>query len=280
MARFDAPGLQANWLNAWLAALGITVLVPEARLSWTDDERPHAVFDHGDLIAHLAAAFPTRAHLDAIAIARQHPASAHPFPRKPTGAAYRDRAHLARLGDFSLTSTVTDLVHGSDELPHSPFDPPFPKGITLHDRVLACRNAIHDELRQCQESLTGVGTRVQGSGLGFDYLRRFQPTVPHAEDHVDPVIELLAFFGLSFIHVRGDGNRERVRGWSAGPLHRHAFTWPTWRQAITAPAIDALLDSFWSHADTTNTDAVFASVSYQPRGSLDATRGFASERIR
>jgi len=28
-----APGLTADWLNAWLAAIGVTVLVPQARLS-------------------------------------------------------------------------------------------------------------------------------------------------------------------------------------------------------------------------------------------------------
>jgi len=48
-----APGLTADWLNAWLAAIGVTVLVPGIRLGWSADPLPVAHFDIpvGDVVA-------------------------------------------------------------------------------------------------------------------------------------------------------------------------------------------------------------------------------------
>ena len=60
--RHEAPGLPADWLNGWLAAIGVTVLIPGARLCWTDDGVPSAVFETDepvDLAKVVADALPT-----------------------------------------------------------------------------------------------------------------------------------------------------------------------------------------------------------------------------
>ena len=36
----ECPGLPAEWINGWLAAVGTTVLDSELRLSWTMDPSP------------------------------------------------------------------------------------------------------------------------------------------------------------------------------------------------------------------------------------------------
>jgi len=51
MARTECPGLPASWLNGWLAAIGLLVLEPRLRLSWTSDPSPVAVLGvDGDIL--------------------------------------------------------------------------------------------------------------------------------------------------------------------------------------------------------------------------------------
>ena len=60
--RHETPGLPADWLNGWLAAIGVTVLVPGTRLCWTDDGVPSAVLETEqpvDLPKVVAEALPT-----------------------------------------------------------------------------------------------------------------------------------------------------------------------------------------------------------------------------
>ena len=40
MAEVICPGLPASWINAWLAAVGATVLDPRLRLHWTRGGTP------------------------------------------------------------------------------------------------------------------------------------------------------------------------------------------------------------------------------------------------
>src|ERR1700682_3493744 len=107
-----APGLTADWLNAWLAGIGVTVLVPQARLSWSADPRPIACFhapEAQDLVAEVAQVLPDVDALGGLAIARVLPGHVE-FPRTVSEAAYADRARVAReQNDFSLGATVTDL---------------------------------------------------------------------------------------------------------------------------------------------------------------------------
>ncbi len=295
MAATLAPGLPANWINAWLAAIGITVIVPNSRLRWTNDPLPIAEIDipNNSAAAAIADALPTMDALAALAIARQHPDALEPFPRNVSLDAYRDRAHLVRTThDFSLAATVTDLINDPKrltDLSHSPFDPPAPKGLTLHDRILNCAKALHD--RPTAEAaiaatLRGTPQRIKANGLGFDYRRIANGSHPDAEKYVDPVVELLAYYGLALFPIVGDGHVDRPRGWNDRPSHQHAFRWPTWTPWLDRWGIDALLD----RAQLTNpptrrrlrllgVTAVFASVSYAATGTSDATRAYASERI-
>lgn len=275
-----ARGLTGSWINGWLAAIGITVLIPDVRLRWSDDDDPCALFDTNDLIEKLVRALPTSEEVRLLAICKDSPLSNYSFPRNPTLEAYRDRCRVAReRGDFSLSSTITDFTGlDSDRLEHSPFDPSVPKGITIHDRLVACREAIDDPEMMVTASLAGRARRVQMNGLGFDYRRILAPTVPRANVYVDPVTELLAFYGLALIPMRGDMRHTRARGWTKSSMKRGAFTWPVWKPWLGTAGVDALLDLHWS-GTTIGINMTYSVVPYQQRSTMDSTRGFASERL-
>lgn len=282
MPTYTAPGLPADWVNGWLAALGVTILVPDCRLSWTNDPTPIARLDHDDIITALINAFPTSDSISDLAIARHHQNAHHEFPRTVPLDAYNERAALAaRHGDASLACTVTDLNPGKTEpISHSPFDPSAPQGITVHQRLTSCRNSITDPSNNIPATLQGRGKRQPMNGLGFDYTRLFSPTIPGTDTWCEPVIEVLAFYGLAYIPVRGDGTRTHTRGWNGPASRRHSFTWPTWTPSLEAPAIDALLDRVWSAATGSDLAAgTYGSVAYRPKTSTDVTRAYASERI-
>ena len=292
MAITRTEGLRADWLNAWLAAIGICHLCPEVKLRWTDEPEPKAEFRHADgseLAEIVRKRLPERDWFDSLAIARPDQIDGVLFKHNPSLTDYRKRAiHARTRGDFSLTSALTDLgelkaVTG-DKLPHSPFNPPAPRGITLWDRVTSCVEELDQNPEATLEAtFQGTATRIQGNGLGFDYLRLFSPTIPDGQVFVDPTIEVLAFFGLSLFPVRGDGVRHRARGWTGGVLSQGAFTWPAWSEWLGCTAIDALLDHFYSQDDADWVSgtivARYQSVPYRPKGSSDVTRGIGSERI-
>ncbi len=282
MAEFHAPGWTADWLNAWLAAIGVCVLLDDVTLRWTDDPRPHAIFSHpdiDDLAVAIDATLPTVDELNSFAISRSIEGF-EPFPRTVTSAAFGARAPKARdEGDFSLGTTVTDLSEtDGDGLAHSPFDPPVPKGRTIHDRVRDTTSALTAE--STSRSMRGATIRVKNNGLGFDYSRILQPADPHGDKWIDPAIETLAFFGLMLMPVRGDGRRATARGWTASKSRRGALTWPAWKRALGTAAIDGLLDRFWGDTDTlADVECVFGVVPYQRLGTMDTTVGFGSERV-
>lgn len=300
-----APGLTADWLNAWLAAIGITVLVPSIRLSWTDDPIPIVRFharDSSPVAEQVARVLPSTDAFERMAIAREHVECSIAFSRKISLPAFRERAQLVRSGarwsefaDFSLSISATDLIHdpkwreGHEDLPHGPFDPPAPKGVTLFTRLMACRKYLDrsdpDLGTHLAKSLVGAGHRVQMNGLGFDHRRLVAAVSAEGEVHVDPVVECLCFFGLALLPVRGDGRRERARGWINSPSRRGAFSWPVWKQPLDVWGIDALLDRF--HDSPRGPRALarlgllaaFHSVPYQRTVALDSTRAYASERV-
>ncbi|HUY24956.1 MAG TPA: hypothetical protein VMV09_06595, partial [Candidatus Saccharimonadales bacterium] len=242
-----APGLTSDWLNGWLAALGVTTLLLDVRLSWTSDPVPAAQFDVPDHLSSLpealARALPSLEALGELAVARRLPPAAD-FGRRVSLDIFAERAKVARTAqDWSLSSTVTDLVADlpDEGLPHSPFDPAAPQGRTLWERVVGCRQLLADPARSITATLAGHGERVESNGLGFD-VRRLIAGVQEAAKRVDPVVELLAFAGLELMPFRGDGKSARARGWTGPAGRTGAFRWCAWSQALDRWGIDAFLD--------------------------------------
>ncbi|MGH2747358.1 MAG: type I-G CRISPR-associated protein, Cas3-extension family [Actinomycetota bacterium] len=290
-----APGLPADWLNGWLAAIGVTAILPEARLSWTENPIPVATFhvpDDTHLVERLTKRLPP-GWIDHLAI--RH------LPRKVLRDEYAKAAEQTRVpdgtthaGDFSLSASTTDLVRDSKlgeggQLPHSPFDPSAP-GTTgaVRDRLRSCMSALEQAATYevaIAATLDGRGLRVQANGLGFDPRRLVSGVQAKPQVFVDPVIEILCFLGLSFFPVRGDGTRAQARGWTGPASKKGSFTWPVWTPALDAWAIDALLDRFYSDEPRGRLSRLgirraFTCVPYQALNKSDPTRAYASEPLR
>lgn len=296
----QTTGLGAGWLNSWLASIGVLRLLPDARLRWDGRGSPRAVFGGVDreLAEAVAAALPAVSDLDGLAIARHRDGCAE-FPRTVSREAYRERAAVVRAnqGDWSLAAAVTDLVP-DDEIAHGPFDPAMPKGVTLHERVRACRGKLPPEpshlAAAVASTLAGRGRRVQANGLGFDVTRSSAGVDASAEVMVDPVIECLAFEGLQLFPMRGDGRPGgRQRGFTSTASRRGAFRWPAWRQPLDLWGVDALLDqaatalprdgspagSVITRLQRLGITALYGSVYQRPRGSADTYRAYGAERL-
>jgi hypothetical protein len=291
MATFEAKALTADWLNAWVAAIGICVLLPETKLAWSSSETPHAIFtfaDHTPFPEQLAKALPSLEDIGRLAIARTHSDSPVDFARKVAHEAYRARCELVRrTGDSSLSSSVTDLGRNHvDDLDHGTFDPPQPGGITLWQRVGKCVSFTDPDpaalALAVERTLRSGGERVDNNGLGWDYRRILSPTNPKSGVWVDPIVELLTFYGMTLLPTRGDGRVQRTRGFTAAPSKVGSFTWTAWTPPLSATGIDALLDQFWAGRNKRPSGLFpvsYESVPYDPRGSSDVTRGYASRRM-
>lgn len=279
-----AFGLPADWLNGWLAALGVTVLLPDIRLGWTSDATPLAQFEvpsGSDLPTRVAAALPKPADLLDTAIASaSHNVNLQQFER------LAERARETR--DPFLAASVTDLVRANaDKLPRGGFDPPAQQGRTLFARFAKCRESLPERpVNEVSATLEGRGSRIAANGLGFDY-RRLRAAVVDAEPYVDPVVECLCFVALELLPVRGSGGkRAQTRGWIRGPLSREErFVWPAWGPRLDRWAIDALLDQVHARPEDASllrhlgVHAVFGSLTYRGRGASDVSTGYASQRL-
>jgi hypothetical protein len=270
-----ARGWTADWLNGWLAAIGATVVVDGLRLSWTEVPRPAAVLHHdSDPAEAIYEALPTEAALQASATARSVDGLPE-FDRNYPAAVFAARAAYARrVGDWSLGPASTDLVlprKAGGDLEHGPFDVPAPQGITLHDRVVACRAEI-TELYAVAASMAGTPDLAQMNGLGFD-ARRMEPgTLAKPVLLVDPVVEVLAWHALALFPVTAVRGSARSRGWTARPTRAGAFRWSSWLPPMDRWGIDAWLDQ----RQATRT---WESVPYEPKGSSDVTRAYASRVV-
>lgn len=281
---YDAPGLPADWLNAWLAAIGVTVLLPDVKLSWTSEVVPHAVFraEEGiDLPSALFDALPSEATLETTAVARNNGSSPFELPRAVSLEAFTSRAEIERRDHSTwLASQVSDLVSERDlepdKLATGPFNPPAPKGITLFDRAMTCRGLI-DSVSLMRDSLNGTPTRFQTNGLGFD-CRRVATGVQserRSKVHVDPVVEFLAYVALTLFPLRGDGRHAvRQRGWSGGQFQRGAFRWFSWSDPLDVWGVDAMLDQPELVAEVE-----WQSVPYRVANDSDPTRLLFSEQV-
>lgn len=273
MDEHPAPGLTADWLNAWLAAIGVSVLLPDARLRWTDDPLPQAMFhlprDSHPLPDRIAAALPTVDDIGGWVISQID-------GKVRSTSTYRDLADVARAArDDTLSMMVTDLGDAATDgsLPKAPFDPPVPAGRTLSWRLSRAAESISPESERVAATLGGTAPRDGGNGLGFDYRRIGSGT--------DSLVEVLAFEGLRLFPVRGDGHRARQRGWTAGVMTRRAFRWPVWSEPLDRWAIDAVLDIAATNGNRVGSPVtgMFGSVPYKVTSVADPTRGYASERI-
>ena len=144
---------------------------------------------------------------------------------------------------------MTDLcVDEHGEVAHAPFDPAGP-GTTkwLHHRLMKVHGHVEPAVGRIRDSLTGRAGRVKDNGLGFDQTR-LGSQADKTSIWIDPVVEVLAFFGLALLPVRGRGadrqldrfadTRERQRGWqkTAGSRDPQRFRWPAWVSRSTATA--------------------------------------------
>ena len=309
----ECPGLPAEWVNGWLAAVGTTVLDPDIKLSWTSDPSPIAVLHHteNDPAVAVSEAWPDKKRLEEMPLARDHEGCAA-LERKVPVEVFVERVNASRghSDAWTLTSSLTDLALDSGKAAHAPFDPAGPGTIKwLHHRLLKVYEHIphHDPAgvaEVVEEALDGISVPVRDNGLGFDISRL--PDRAHEGGGlimVEPVVEVLAFFGLALLPVRGDGirkrqERARQRGFGIGGRREGEFAWPAWRQPLDRWGIDALLDAWhqtwkprkvssglkWHTCESDwgkiGVHAGWETRSYRPTASADSTRGFSSERIR
>lgn len=276
-----APGLRADWLNGWLAAIGITVLLEDVTLHWSDDVIPVALLgcmDCDALPRRVAGALPDRERLDDLPIARTMNGFAE-YPRKVGLDQFLERANYERsVGTSILAATSTDLVPSKrvlkDGVEHAPLNPPVPRGITLWERACSTLEQLGDDaVGAVDRTLEGSPlTRTPGQGLAFDILR--VPSGANAgSPTVDPVIELLSLAALELFPVRGDGYASRQRLWTDRPNRRHALKWVSWNVPLDRWGIDAILD----RPTKVPTVHMWGSVPYVPATSSDTTRGYGSE---
>lgn len=314
MIEVECPGLPADWLNAWLASIGLLALEPSLRLSWTPGPSPTAVLAADgaqDPLSLAASAWPDLDRIRAMPIA-EHLEDLPDMHRIVPLEVFRRRAEFARghIDSWTLSSTVTDLcVHVAAEstVRHAPLDPKGPGPIKwLHHRVMKSHSLVHDPSEAVVATLTGYGGRVVDNGLGFD-ATRLSGLADSASKLVDPVIEVLAFFGLRMLPMRGEGIEvgrsgtrrrfaARQRCWRLDPdrrLRALHMTWPAWRQPLDYAGVDALLD-LWVELCESNDrgrrtpraelsrlgiHSAWQTRSYQQRGSSDNTVGFTSVRM-
>lgn len=299
----QCPGLIASWINGWLAATGAIVLDSRLRLHWTKGASPVAVLSAGgeDPMAILHEAWPSTDDLEDLPIAENWSETGQ-LQRKVPVERFVARARAARAHEHSwaLSSTLTDLcVDKNGEVAHARFDPAGPGTIKwLHHRLLKVHKKV--ESLSTEDLIAWVENRlprVQDNGLGFDQ-SRLGSLADDTNPYVDPVVEILAFYGMSILPVRGkgrDGDTDSFqKGWLKWPSNQDnnspsSFLWPAWRQPLDRDGIDALLDAWLRSHESVNWKQKWALlgihsawriVSYQPRGgSADRTRAYGSERL-
>ena len=301
MNRAICHGVPASWINGWLAAVGCTVVDSRIRLRWTQGASPRAILcaSEGDPVALLAESWPARSLLEAMPLAENWGDTAS-VKRRVAVEVFAERAREARghRHSWTLSSTMTDLhVDASGDVAHAPFDPAGPGTIKwLHHRLLTVHSLVDPSIETLMASLDGTGERVQNNGLGFD-LTRLGSLADNSTIWTDPVIEMLAFFGLALLPVRGRGTDQTraksippsaiQRGWarSGGGRSPLRFAWPAWNQSLDRDGIDALLDLWKPEPNRKPTwarvgvHAAWRTVRYERRASADNTRGFGSERL-
>lgn len=296
MTSVTCPGWRASWVNAWLAAVGATVRDERIRVHWTTDTEPVAVLssEKVDPVAALIESWPDAKFLSQLPIAadwqgygrlRQNP-SVHEFQE-------RVRAARGHQHSWTLSSTLTDLRVEKKVVANAPFNPGVQRGVVLYERLVKVHQMAVSP-PQIHESIMGQLDRVDANGLGFDHTR-IGSMGDRSSPRVDPIIEVLAFFGLALLPVRARDTRlgwlVRQRGWRS-PVGREQvgdrtrtrteFHWPAWSQPLDRDGIDALLDvwnperkDMWLQVGV---HSAWRTLQYRGDGN-DVTVGFGSERL-
>ena len=302
MSERICPGLSADWLNAWLAALGTTVLDSRIKLAWSEEPLPLAVLSaegDQDPIDILIASWPDRQRIVGMPLASELDGIEESVPRMERRVsvgtfAHRVRAVRSHSDTWTLSSTMTDLqVDENGDVAHAPLDPPGPGTIKwLHHRLEKVCEHIGEPSDWLPPSLAGKGIRVVDNGLGFD-LTRVTTLADHSSKTVDPVIEVLAFFGLAFFPVRGQcvdlrmSRNQAIRVRQRGFLTQldEQFAWPVWRHSIDRWGIDALFDIWHKNGrnyrknDRLGVFTGWKMLRARPRGSADRTAAYGSVRM-
>lgn len=293
MSSVECPGLQASWLNGWLAAIGTTVLDPRIRLGWTSGRTPVALLEAAgvDPVAAMVAAWPSQSTLKDMPLAENWK-GAGKLQRHVRVEDFAIRARASRGHEYSwtLSSALSDL-HVDDKglVAHGTFDPAGPGSTKwLHHRLTKVHRKVEPVRRCVEDSFAGLGRRVKDNGLGFDW-SRLGSLADASSKWIDPVIEELAFFGLALFPVRGSGTQGRSRpsrvqrGWEVEPDRRgERFVWPAWEQPLDRFGIDALLDA-WRPENRARwplygVQAAWRTLAYKPRGD-ERTTAFGSHRL-
>ena len=291
-------GIPAAWINGWLAGVGATVLDSRIRLHWFTDSNCAVLSAHDvDPLEVLVASWPSQELLASLPIA-EHWKDAGKLGRQVTVESFSKRTRATRTHpqSWALSSTMTDLcVDKNNNVQPAPFNPPAPKGLTLHDRLIGTHHHVRDPSQQrIRASLMGEAVRAQVNGLGFDQ-SRLGSQADTTKRWTDPVLEVMAFFGLALLPMRGRGYGGRLarsdpggarqRGWriTAGNGGGPRFTWPAWSHPLDADGIDALLD-VWSPARRSQwplvgVHAAWRTVEFRSDNPADPTRGFGAERL-
>ena len=298
-ASLTCIGLPAGWINGWLAAVGATVLAPRLRLHWTARGHQAVLSCAGvDPLEVLVESWPGAERLSDLPIA-EHWRQAGELRRRVSVESFVKRARAARSDPHSwtLSSTMTDLcVDANGDVAHAPLDPAGPGTVKwLHHRLLKIHGHLGDpSLESIRASLMGEAKRVRDNGLGFDQARLGSQS-DDSDRWTDPVVEVLAFFGLAVLPMRGRGSDgrierrafgdERQRGWhrAAGSAESRRMHWPAWRQPLDTHGIDALLD-VWnpvrrSQWDLLGVHAGWRTVPFQAKDPADPTRALGAERL-
>ena len=293
-------GLPAFWINGWLAAIGATVLDPRIRLHWTMSDHL-AVLSAADCdpIDALVESWPDTALLEDLPIAENWKGKAV-LKRKVPVDSFKQRVQAARQHhrSWTLSSTMTDLsVDKNGEVAHAPFDPSGPGTIKwLHHRLLKTHKHVKQPSAQrIRASLASEAPRVKENGLGFD-TARIGSQADKTDPYIDPIVEVMTFFGLSLLPMRGpgvdgrlasetSGDGGRQRGWRKPANFRGApcFHWPAWQQPLDVHGIDALLD-LWNpdrqkRCQRFGVHAAWRSARYKAVSTSDPTKAYGSERL-
>lgn len=303
MAHVSCVGLPADWINGWLAAVGATVLDSRIQLRWTSAPTPTAVLlaDDAEPVRILADSWPDGKALNAMPLASTWQPN-NPLERRVPVDTLAPRMKAARHHpqSWTLSSTLTDLhVDKSGRAANAPFDAGGPGTIKwIHHRLLKLHRTVPEpSADRLMNSLMGRAPRERDNGLGFDQTR-LGSLSDDTDRFVDPVLEILAFFGLALFPVRGLGTDDRLgrtirsspvqRGWrlikgAHDVRGERRFLWPAWSQPLEHHGIDALLDAWNPFRRSTwrqvGVHAAWRTVRYRSRAQADRTVAFGSEPL-
>ena len=272
MQQVHAPAWRANWINGWLAAIGVIVICEDVQLSWTTDPTPTPIFHLADnirLVEHIASRIP-----DPKLVTRS--AAQHVAKQNATEDEYERGAAAAREnGDWLWSALFTDLgpKNSRDDrstcFDKSRFYPGMPGTAPISKRLSDLAKSHWGDAAAIERSMAGTLPRSQGNGLAFDPHRLLDPANPLTDVYIDPVIEAVAFHALIILPVRGNGRRTTTRGETGRPP---TFRWRTWQQPLDLAGIDAILDQRASEPDRS-----FKLVDYRKKSTSEATSAYFSE---